>query len=217
MVRKRSVRGDLVKNIIIAGPARAGKSTLARKIHEELGHFVIHIDKLVAVFGEAYPQLDIRLNWNRKKTTDHLAPFLGHFLGMFSSDDGHGLLPYSHGAVKGNHFVLEGTYLNFDIIDHILKTYGIRDFKEKFLLIGLVQNEKTVDAFVRDFKQYDTKDDWTYGFDDNDLKEIAEGEISFGRSMYQDLVKYGFTIYDTSAERERVYSQILADIKARHM
>ena len=46
----------LLKNIIIAGPSRAGKSTLARKIKDELNYFVISLDKLVATFGEAYPQ-----------------------------------------------------------------------------------------------------------------------------------------------------------------
>ena len=60
-----------MKNIIIAGPSRAGKSTLARKINEELNYFVISLDKLVATFQGAYPQLDIRLNWNRRKTTDN--------------------------------------------------------------------------------------------------------------------------------------------------
>ena len=39
-----------MKNIIIAGPSRAGKSTLARKINEELNYYVISVDKLVAVF-----------------------------------------------------------------------------------------------------------------------------------------------------------------------
>jgi len=81
-----------LKNIIIAGASRTGKSTLARKINDELNYFVITLDKLVAVFQEAYPQLDIRLNWNREKTTENIAPFLGHFLGMFSSADGRGLL-----------------------------------------------------------------------------------------------------------------------------
>jgi len=150
-----------LKNIIIAGPSRAGKSTLARKLNEELNYFVISVDKLVATFEGAYPQLDIRLNWNRDKTTDNIAPFLGHFLGMFSSADGRGLLPYSHGVVGRNRFVLEGGYFNFEKISPILKTYGIEELKDNFLLIGLVQNQKTVDEFVSDFKKYDTKDDWT--------------------------------------------------------
>ena len=203
-----------MKNIIIAGPARAGKSTLAGKINEELNYFVIGLDKLVAAFGGAYPQLDIRLNWNRKKTTDNIAPFLGHFLGIFSSADGRGLLQYSHGAVKGNRFVLEGAYFNFENIVPVLKTYGIEELKDKFLLIGLVQNKKTVDKFVSDFKKYDTEDDWTYGFNDDDLREVSEDAVSFSRYMSDHLTKYGFTVYDTSAEREQVLNQIIEDIKS---
>ncbi|MHB1367431.1 MAG: DEAD/DEAH box helicase family protein [Eubacteriales bacterium] len=204
-----------MKNIIIAGPSRAGKSTLARKINEELNYFVISLDKLVAVFQGAYPQLNIKLNWNREKTADNLAPFLGHYLGVFSSADGRGLLPYSHGAVKRNRFVLEGGYFNFEKILPILKTYGIEELKERFLLIGLVQNNKPVEEFVSDFKKYDTEDDWTYNFNDDDLREIFEDAISFSRSMSDYLAKYGFTIYDTSTEREQVLEQIVEDIKSK--
>lgn len=204
-----------MKNIIIAGPSRAGKSTLARKLNEELNCFVIGIDKLVATFQGAYPQLDIRLNWNRDKTTDNIAPFLGHFLGIFSSNDGRGLLPYSHGAVKGNRFVLEGGYLNFELIIPILKLYGIENLKDHFTLIGLVQNQKTVEEFVSDFKKYDTKDDWTYGFSDDDLREISQDAVSLSRSMSEHLTKYGFTIYDTCVQREQVLNQIVEDIKSK--
>jgi len=204
-----------LKNIIIAGASRSGKSTLARKINEELNFFVISIDKLVAMFQGAYPELNIKLNWDREKTTDNIAPFLGHFLGMFSSANGRGLLPYSHGAVEGNMFVLEGGYINFGMILPILKTYGMEDLKENFLLIGLVQNRKTVDEFVCDFKKYDTENDWTYYLDDDELKEVSEDAVSYNRSMSEHLVKYGFTIYDTSKEREQVLDKIVDDIKLK--
>lgn len=202
-----------MKNIIIAGPSRAGKSTLAKRLNEEFQYFVIGIDKLVATFQGAYPQLDIRLAWDREKTTDNIAPFLGHFLGMFSSGDGRGLLPYSHGAATGNRFVLEGGYYNFERIVPILKTYGIEEMKDHFLLIGLVQNQKTVDEFVSDFKKYDTENDWTYHLKDDERREVAEDAISFSRSMSDHLVKYGFTLYDTSMEREQVLDQIIEGIK----
>ena len=204
-----------MKNIIIAGPSRAGKSTLARKINEELNYYVISVDKLVAVFQGAYPQLNIKLNWNREKTTENLAPFLGHYLGMFSSTDGRGLLTYSHGVVAGNKFVLEGGYFDFDKISPILKMYEIEELKDNFILVGLVQNNKTVEDFISDFKKYDTEDDWTYNLRDDDLRKISEDAISFSRSMSDHLVKYGFTIYDTSKDRERILEQIVKGIKAR--
>ncbi|MDR1263206.1 MAG: hypothetical protein LBK46_06930 [Oscillospiraceae bacterium] len=206
-----------MKNIIIVGPSRAGKTTLARKINEELNYFVVSLDKLVTAFQGAYPQLDIRLNWNREKTTDNLAPFIGHFLGTFSSNYGvaYELNLQSH-AVKGNRFVLEGGYFNFEKISSVLKTYGIKELKDNFLLIGLVQNKKSADEFVSDFKKYDTEDDWTYGFSDDELREYANQDaIPFSRSMTDHLVKYGFTIYDTSKEREQVFDQIVEDIKSK--
>ena len=204
-----------MKNIIIVGPSRAGKTTLAKKINEELNYFVISIDKLVSTFEGAYPQLEIKLNWNREKTTDNLAPFIGHFLGAFSS--GHGVayeLNLRAHAVKGNKFVLEGVYFNFEKISSILKMYGIEELKDNFLLIGLVQNNKTADEFVRDFKKYDTADDWTYGLTDDELREYAiQDAIPFSRSMTDHLVKYGFTVYDTSSEREQVLDKIVEDIR----
>lgn len=209
----------LLKNIIIVGPSRAGKTTLAKKINEELNYFVISLDKLVAVFGRAYPELDIRLAWDREKTTANIAPFLGHFLGMFTS--GHGAadeLNLRAHAVEGNRFVLEGGYFDFEKISSVLKMYGIENLKDNFILIGLVQNKKTADEFFDDLRKYDTKDDWTYGFEDDELREyVSQDAIPFGRAMTEQLRNYGFKIYDTSVGRERVFKQIIEDIRAEKM
>ena len=207
-----------MKNIIIVGSSRAGKTTLAKRLNEELGYFVISLDKLVATFAGAYPQLDIRLAWNREKTTENLAPFIGHFLGMFSSDSGRAYELYLQAhAVTRNRFVMEGAYFDFNKISSILKTYGIEEIKGKFHLIGLVQNNKTPDEFFNGFRKYDTEDDWTCNFSDDELKEyISQDAIPSNRSMTDDLIKHGFSIYDTSTERERVFDKIMADIKSRY-
>lgn len=206
-----------MKNIIIAGPSRAGKTTLAKMINREFNYFVISVDKLAATFQGAYPQLDIRLNWDREKTTDHLAPFLGHFLGMFSSSQGtmYECNLRAH-AIPENKFVLEGGYFNFEVISSTLKTYGIESLKEHFILIGLVQNRKTADDFVNDFKKYDTPDDWTYGFSEDELRAYAKQDaIPFSQAMTDTLLKQGFTIYDTSTNRQQVLNQIIKDVKSR--
>lgn len=189
---------------------------MARRINEELNYFVINNDKLIAAFGEAYPQMNIRLAWNHEKVTENIAPFLGHFLGMFSAPDGSGLLPCTHGALKENHFVLEGSHFDFEKISSIFKLYGIGELKDHFILIGLVQNKKTVDEFVSDLKKYDTKYDWTYDFDtDEELRKVAQDCISFSRFITDELIKYGFTIYDTSTERDQMLNQIIKDIKSQ--
>jgi hypothetical protein len=205
-----------MKNIIIAGSSRAGKTTLARKINDELNCFVISLDKLVAIFSGAYPQLEIRLNWNRQKTTDNLAPFLAHFLGMNSSSRStiQGINLNSH-VIKENRFVLEGAYFNFDKIESILKEYDIKSLEEEFTLIGLVQNQKKADDFYNDFVKHDTENDWTYNLCDDELQEISKEAVTFSRSMTCHLEKHGFTIYDTSIDREKVFDKIIEDIKEK--
>ena len=209
---------SIMKNIIIAGASRAGKTTLAERLNKELNYFVISSDKIVATFGRAYPQLDIRLHWDYEKMKENLAPFIGHFLGVFSDfrhveDD----QEFRARTIKGNKFVLEGTAFNFDIISSVLMNmYGIKKLNEHFILIGLVQNKKTADEFVRDFKKYDTEDDWTYEWSDEELREYAVSRaIPFNREMTDILMNYGFMVFDTSAEREQVFDKIMEDIKSK--
>ncbi|MCL2378269.1 MAG: hypothetical protein FWC77_03990 [Defluviitaleaceae bacterium] len=202
-----------MKNILIIGPGRHGKTTLARRINEELNYFVINLDKLMTAFGRAYPQLDIRIAWDYEKATANVAPFLGHYLGMLSS--GHGFaddLNLRKHDVKGNRFVLEGGHFDFEKITSILKMYGIEEMKDHFILIGLV-NKKTADELFNDIRKYDTEDEWTYSCDDTELIEVCKGLVSHNQEMYDNFVKYGFRIYDMSAERERVFQQIIDDIK----
>ncbi len=206
-----------MKNIIIAGPGRSGKTTLAKKINEELDHFVISLDKLMTVFDRSYPQMDVRIAWDYNKATANAAPFIGHFLGMFSVSDGMADdLNLRKHAVKGNRFVLEGGHFDFEKILPILDAYGINEIKDYFILIGLVQNKKTAEDFFLDLKKYDTEDEWTYGMDDNELKELISRDfIPSNQSMTGQLIKYGFTIYDTSTNREQVFDEIIEDIKSK--
>jgi len=203
-----------MKNIIIAGASRTGKTTLATKLNEELNYFVISLDKIVATFGRAYPQMDIKHHCDYEKMKDNVAPFLGHLLGVFSdsrhlADDQN----FRARTIKGNRFVMEGTAFNFDILSSVLSMYETGNLEDRFILIGLVQNKKTADEFVRDSKKYDTEDDWTYGWSDEELREYAISRaIPFNREMTGLLVKHGFTVYDTSIDREQVLAQIMYDI-----
>ena len=204
-----------MKNIIITGTGRNGKTTLAKKINEELRCFVINLDKLMTAFDRAYPQLDIRIAWDYWRATANISPFIGHYLGLLSTNDGYAdKLNLRKHAVEGNRFVLEGSHFDFDKILPILNTYGIGELKDKFILIGLVQKEKTAQEFFDDLRRYDTEDDWTYSLADDYLMELCEIFVSHNQEMLDCFVKYGFTVYDTSGEREHVFNKIIDDIKS---
>ena len=109
--------------------------------------------------------------------------------------------------------MLEGGYFEFEKIASILNEYGVEELKDRFILIGLVQGQKTVDEYIHDFKKYDTADDWTYNLSEDELREyVTQDAIPCNQEMTDSLEKFGFTIYDTSTERERVFDRIIEDI-----
>ena len=170
----------------------------------------------MTAFGKAYPQLNIRIAWDYEKATANIAPFLGHYLALLSSSDGYAddLNLRTH-AVKGNRFVLEGGHFDFETITSIMQTYGIAELKNSFILIGLVQNKKTAEEYFNDLRKFDTVDELTHGFSDDEQKEFSKMSAAWNREMTDYLLKYSFTIYDTSVEREQVFSKIVADIKSQ--
>ena len=80
-------------------------------------------------------------------------------------------------------------------------------------MIGLVQREKSADDFYSDFKKFDTEEDWTYSLSDDELKNVSEEAVSYNEEMYEKLTEYGFDIYDTSKDRDKVFAEILERVK----
>ena len=192
------------KNILIIGPSRAGKTTLSRKINEELNYYAFSMDKIVTSFMRAYPQLEINYT-DDKQTAANLAPFLGHFLGTSCG---------SYDAVKGNRFVMEG-YFDFEKVIPIWDRYEIGEFKEHFLIIGLNYPYHTHDRLFNDIRKYETEDDWTCGISDDELKSHVVASIEYSRSFYDEYQKFGSIIYDVSNNREQVLERIINDIKSK--
>ena len=69
----------MFKNILIIGPGRAGKTTLAKMIHKKYGYSVIRIDDIVTAM-EAFPSLGISWDGDAAKIATQMAPFLRIYL-----------------------------------------------------------------------------------------------------------------------------------------
>jgi hypothetical protein len=189
----------LKKNILISGAGRAGKTTLAKKISDELNYFAISTDELITMFVRAYPHLGIDYA-DYKQTAANLAPFLGHYLGV---------LTHKH----GNKFVIEG-YFDFDKILPILELYEKNDLNEHFLHIGLIYPNQTTEGLFNDIRKYDTEDDWTYNISDDELKNHVNISIEYSKNFRDEFQMYAPVIYDVSSNREQVLDKIVNDIKA---
>ena len=74
-----------MKNIIIGGTVRAGKSTLANLIRRELGYSLCESDTIVNAFDVVFPELGIR-HKNIDLAREKYRPFLFEVLNGFCRD-----------------------------------------------------------------------------------------------------------------------------------
>ena len=194
-----------MKNIILLGAARAGKTTLAKKLNEELNYSVVNIDDIVTAFERSFPELEIGNGNDYEKSKANLAPFLAHYLGSLS---------YRSDCNNGIKFVIEGGYFDFEKILPVLEKYEMKGLKDNFLLIGLFYNKKTVDGIYNDLRKYDKEDDWTYNLNEDELRKFIQSCIGYTEKLYEELKGYDFCIYDVSEEREEIINKIVNDIKS---
>ena len=128
------------KNILIIGPARSGKTTLAKMLVKEYGYSLISIDNLVSGF-EAFDNLNIHHDDNEIKTAKNIAPFLIKYLTELSE---------GNAFYDGVKYVIEGTHIDFEMLLPFLKE------NKKYKVIGLTYNDITPDILYQNMKKYDT-------------------------------------------------------------
>jgi len=180
-----------MKDIIIAGPPRAGKSTLARKINKELGHSIINLDGFAWVFRYEYPQVGFDDKNGDVINARIITRFLLRYIEVW----------------YGPKYVAEGVYIDYD---QFFATVNPDDF----ILIGLHYNSFSEDDLFMNMRKYDREGDWTFNRNEEKLRRDTERFVKDNTYHYEKLVKHGFTVYDVSAEREAVFSQIVDAISA---
>jgi len=178
-----------MKNILILGPSRAGKTTLTRKLNEALNYSVVCFDSIVYAFEQSFPQLGICSGGGAENTAASLANFLTHYFRILS---------YRSEEKNGVKFAAEGGYFDFEKIMPAMNDY---DMIKDFLFIGLVYNNKTPDELFDDIRKNDTEGDWSYNCDDDTLRKCADIFIEDSGLMYDKFQKYNFMIYDVSNGR----------------
>ena len=191
------------KNILILGPSRAGKTTLTKKLNEELNYSVVCFDSIIYAFEQSFPQLGICSGDGAENTATNLADFLIHYFRVLS---------YRSEHKNGVKFAAEGGYFDFEKIMLAMNKY---EMTKDFLFIGLVYNNKMPDELFDDIRKNDTEGDWSYNCNDDTLKRCTNIFVEDSKQMYDRFQKHNFMIYDVSDNREQVLNRIVNDIKIK--
>jgi hypothetical protein len=190
------------ENILIVGPSRAGKSTLAKKLNAEFGHYIVNTQVLFYALEKAYPQLGIKKGATSPeeyiRNTEIFAPFIAHY---FCN-----LARHSYVANEAK-FVADVEYFDFENILPVME-----ELPNEFIFIGLVNNASSEELY-ENIRKHDTKEDWTYNYLDEDLRQFCETYPMINQFYLEFFKKNNFHVYDTSGDRTRIFAEIVNDIR----
>lgn len=183
-----------MKNIIIIGRPRAGKSTLANMIADKYNYQIIRTDAIRNTFRDVLPELNIRPHTAIE--SEKFQMFIKEFLRLNIKQ-----------ARNKYSFVMEGCETS------------VKDCKEIYdnednLIYVLAQKDITPEKMASDIKKYDTEKDWTYEMSYNELIKYCTNSIQKAKIIYEECKKYGLKFFDTSVNREKVLNDIMKDIEA---
>lgn len=179
-----------MKNIIIGGTVRAGKTTLANLLRQEFGYSKVESDTIVNAFDRVFPQFDIT-HKNPKLTREKYEPFLFELLNGFCRD-----LKFT-----GNVTIFPGAqFLPKNLIKY--------EKLDKYIVIFLGINVSTKEELFEIIRTNDNEYDWTYKKTDEWLLKFCDNIIKESNILEEECKKYGFYYFNTFYRRDDVMKNI---------
>lgn len=182
-----------MKNIIIIGRPRAGKSTLADIISEKYHYQIIRTDCLRIAFKDVFPELNIGPG-----TAIYDERFQAFIKRLFQSN-------LYHSRNKEG-FIIEGCEMTVQTCKEFYEN-------ENNLIYALGRCENTIDEMVEAMIKYDTEFDWSYNMAKEELYNYCEKQINKSKLLKEECNNLNIKYYDTSFKREDVFNNILIDIE----
>lgn len=175
-----------MKNIIIIGPSRVGKSTLASILCKKYNFNYISGDSIRNAFINIYPQLGYSV-----KNTIEKSKFCEFINWIIKENNVH--------LKRDIYYVIDSADISIENAKNIFKNS---------LIIGLGCKDAKVEGMLKKIKENDTEIDWTYGYNDKDLLEIINSTISKSKLLYNECTLNNIYYFDTSIDRYSTYNEI---------
>lgn len=183
-----------MRNVIILGRPRCGKSTLANMIADKYDYQILRVDAIRDTFKVIYPELSIAPNiaMKNKKFQLFLKEYLRKYVGSKSSD--------KYGVV------LEGCETSVKDCNELFN-----DGNNIIYYLGAI--DTTSEELAKKIKENDTEKDWTYTYSLEKLVEYSKEIIENSRVMKEECKKYNIKFIDTCNNRKEILEKILNEIE----
>lgn len=191
-----------MKNVLIIGVARAGKTTLGNMIKDEFNQYnIIHADSIIwgIIRGTGREEYYTK-NIKARKELVHSDKFQRIILEIYKSS--------IKQDTKNYGTILESGQLEPKYAKELLDMGNL-------ICVCLGHGNLDKQGIMQLCREHDTEKDWTYGISDENLSTNADKWNEKNQLLKKECPKYGIEYIDTSKDRKQVLNQILARIDER--
>lgn len=187
-----------MKNIIIMGTGRAGKTTTSKMLKEKYKEYnLLHSDsvKWGIIRGqgkEEYYETYI----DEQKEFEHSEMYQRILLEIFKS------LCDKNKDKNRYPYILESGQLSPALVNELINF-------DNTCVVCLGLGDFDVEDVINLCRKHDVPDDWSYNMPYEDLKSHAEKWIETNEEFKKDCPKYGIKYFDTTKDREKVLNEVV--------
>lgn len=183
-----------MKNIIILGCPRAGKTTLAGMLNKKLNMNIVSIDSFVSAFRDNFQEININHHAPINQKSIDLSPFIYSYTKKITHE-----YPYHNFVIEGWHVLPKDIIPLFD--------------REEYLIICLGYPEAKVEIMFNLIRKYDTYYSTTLNLSDEDLKGLITRSIQYSKELLKQSSDFNIPFFDTAVNRNVKLEEIFEYIK----
>ncbi len=191
-------RNGKCKNILIYGASRCGKSTLAKTISKKFNYNLVMLDNIINGFQYGLPSLKISHYYRNDKNITKISDFMISYIRALNHEAKHN---------ENINFVIEGCYIDLEKI--------LKQFKNHDLIIVVLGYNGNIDDLFKEIRNNDSKNDWTYKLNDNELRLYCKNIINNSNKIKKFCQENNVDYFDVSENRKKTMFEIIEKVRIK--
>ena len=184
-----------MKNILILGICRTGKSTFSKMLQKEFRNYqIIEVDTIISALQKTIPNIPIGFIHDNLKE-NKLPEFLNLFIQKNINKNG-----------KELGFIINGDSI---LPEDLLKYFDLNNM----IIYYFVTEKLSSKQILENCRKFDSKEEWTTRRTDEELLNHFEFYKDIEKKIISDCKKYNIKCIDTSENRQLIFNQLLDEVR----
>lgn len=184
-----------MKNILILGICRTGKSTFSKMLQREFRNYqIIEVDTIISALQKTIPNIPIGFIHDNLKE-NKLPEFLNLFIQKNINKNG-----------KELGFIINGDSI---LPEDLLKYFDLNNM----IIYYFVTEKLSPKQILENCRKFDSKEEWTTRRTDEELLNHFEFYKDIEKKIINDCKKYNIKCIDTSENRQIIFNQLVDEVK----